>query len=131
MSSEPCALVVDDDILILMHGSDILADAGFRTLEASNGDDAIAMIDEKGERIVLLFTDVQLRGATDGFALARHVAEHWPEIEIVVASGLVKPTAGDMPPKATFIAKPFSADIVFDHLRKRLPDDKKPAPLQV
>jgi len=130
MSHRPHAIVVDDDILTLMHASDILADAGFATIEASDGDDAIALIDERSDDIVLLFTDVQMPGSINGFALACYVAEHWPQIEIVVASGLVKPMTGDMPAKATFIGKPFSTEIVLDHLRRRLPDDKKPAPLR-
>ena len=126
VATEAYALVVDDDLLILMHTSDILADAGFRTLEASNGDDAKALIDEKGASVTLLFTDVQMPGSIDGFALARHVADHWPDIEIVVASGLLKPQPGDMPARGTFIAKPFSADVVRDHLRRTLPEGKRP-----
>jgi hypothetical protein len=35
-----------------------------------------------------------------------------------------------MPEKATFIGKPFSAAIVHEHLRAKLPDGKKPEPLK-
>lgn len=35
-----------------------------------------------------------------------------------------------MPPKATFISKPFSASMIHDHLRDILPDGKKPKPLK-
>lgn len=129
-STLPFALVVDDDTLILMNASDILSDAGFRTLEASDGDRAKEIIDSKGESIVLLFTDVQMPGSTDGFGLARYVTEHWPDIEIIVASGNVKPRPGDMPEKASFISKPFSADLIHAHLRETLPDGKKPEPLK-
>ena len=130
VSTVPFAVVVDDDTLILMNASDILSDAGFRTLEASNGDQAKDIIDDKGESIVLLFTDVQMPGSTDGFALARYVAQHWPDIEIVVASGRVKPGPGDMPEKATFLSKPFNAQTIHEHLRETLPDGKKPEPLK-
>ena len=130
VSTVPFAVVVDDDTLILMNASDILSDAGFRTLEASNGDQAMEIIEDKGESIVLLFTDVEMPGQTDGFALARHVAQHWPDIEIVVASGRVKPDPGDMPVKATFLSKPFNAEAIHEHLRQTLPDGKKPEPLK-
>ena len=66
----------------------------------------------------------------DGFALARHVADQWPWIEIVIASGRITPNEGDMPDKATFIGKPFSSEMVHDHLRDKLPDSKKPEPLK-
>lgn len=130
VSTDPFALIVDDDAFILVHIRDILEGAGFRVLEAENGDAAIVILGEQGETITLLFTDVEMPGSTDGFALAHHAAVHWPEIEIVVASGRVKPRDSDLPDKATFIGKPFSAQIVRDHLRDKLPDGKKPQPLK-
>ena len=129
-STIPFALVVDDDPIILMDASGILEDAGFRTHEADNGDAAIVMLPEYAHTITLLFSDVEMPGDTDGFALARHVAELYPWIEIVIASGRVKPEDGDMPEKATFLGKPFSAPMVHQHLRNTLPAGKKPEPLR-
>lgn len=129
-STIPYALVVDDDPIILMNTCDILEDAGYRSYEADTGEDAIPTLTTKAETITLLFTDVEMPGALNGFQLARLVDERWPHIEIVVASGRIKPEDGDMPAKATFIGKPFSAEMVHDHLRKTLPDGKKPEPLK-
>ncbi|MGK6324624.1 response regulator [Sphingomonas sp. DT-51] len=129
-STIPYALVVDDDAIILMDACGILEDAGFRTHEADNGDAAIIMLPEYAHTITLLFSDVDMPGDTDGFALARHVAELYPWIEIVIASGRVKPEDGDMPEKATFLSKPFSAPMVHQHLRDILPDGKKPEALR-
>lgn len=116
----PYALVVDDDAM----------EAGFRCLEASTGDEAVEVLKKHDDSITLLFTDVEMPGSMNGFALARHVAKHWPDVEIVVASGRISPADGDMPEKATFISKPFSADLVHNHLREKLPDGKKPEPLK-
>lgn len=69
-------------------------------------------------------------GDTDGFRLARIVAERWPHIEIVVSSGRLKPEDGDFPAKAAFISKPFSAGVVHEELRWLLPDGRKPEPLR-
>lgn len=126
----PIALVVDDDPMILMQACDILEDAGFTYKDAEHGDAAKLLLCEIGNEVTLLFTDVEMPGETNGFALARHTAEHWPEIEIVVASGRQSPQDGDLPAKATFIAKPFSSDLVHSHLREKLPDGKKPQPLK-
>lgn len=123
------AVVVDDDVLILMHTSDVLADAGFETIEVSDGDEARLVFDERGHEIALLFTDVQMPGSTDGFALARYVAECWPRVEIVVASGRLRPGPDDLPEGATFIGKPFGADLIRDHLRRTLPQERWPGPL--
>ena len=130
LSTMPYALVVDDDPLIMMDTTGILEDAGFRFYEAMDGDEAKRILATNWENIVLLFSDVDMPGATNGFALARHVAEHWPAIEIVIASGHVLPKAGEMPDKATFIPKPFNKQMVHRHLRKMLPDNKLPDPLK-
>ncbi|MBB3349663.1 response regulator [Sphingomonas sp. BK069] len=129
-STNPYAIVVDDDPLILMDVCGILEDAGFRTHEADHGDAAILMLPKFAHTITLLFSDVDMPGDTDGFALARHVAETYPWIEIVIASGRLRPEDGDMPEKATFLSKPFSATTVHGHLRQTLPDGKKPEPLK-
>jgi len=130
VSTKPYALVVDDDALILMHACDILEDAGFRFYEAGTGDEAKSLLDDVAANVTLLFSDVEMPGETDGFALARHVSEAWPWIEIVIASGRITPGKDDLPAKATFIPKPFNNEMVHDHLRRTLPDKKKPEPLR-
>ncbi len=128
--SIPYALVVDDDGLIRMDAMDILQEAGFRTFEASDGDKAIALLAREHTLIFLVFTDVQMPGSRDGFAVARETAQRWPHIAIVVASGQAHPGPGDMPEGARFIGKPFTAELVQDHLKEILPDGRKPAPLR-
>jgi DNA-binding NtrC family response regulator len=129
-ASNPIAIVVDDDFLIRMDAVSILEEAGFDTRDAENGDRGLALVEEAHGEVELLFTDVQMPGEMNGFALAREVAHRWPHIGIVVASGAMKPGRGDMPDGATFIAKPFSADLVHDHLTKVLPEHRQPQPLR-
>ena len=129
-SSQPYALVVDDDGLIRMNAMDILEEAGFRTFEASDGDSAMALLECQNALIVLLFTDVHMPGSRDGFAVARETARQWPHISIVVASGEAKPGPGDLPEGARFVGKPFSAAMIHNHLAEILPDGQKPEPLR-
>lgn len=126
----PFAVVVDDDFLIRTDAAEILRTAGFRVLEAEHGDAAHALMETRHQDVVLLFTDVQMPGRLDGFALARAVAKAWPHVSIVVASGRSKPGPGDMPDKARFVGKPFSAEMVHAHLHEILPDGQKPEPLK-
>ncbi len=130
ISDAPYALVVDDDFLIRMEAIEILEQAGFQVLDAEHGDAALDLLKARHPEVVLLFTDVQMPGELDGFALSRSVAASWPHISIVVASGHVKPGPGTMPDKARFIAKPFSAMVVHAHLQEILPDFRKPEPLR-
>ena len=128
--SAPHALVVDDNFLIRMDAQDILEQAGFQVLAADHGDAAFELLRIRHPDVVLLFTDVQMPGTLDGFALARGVSVSWPHISIVVASGHVRPEPGAMPDKARFVAKPFSAALVHAHLMEILPGSQKPDRLQ-
>jgi DNA-binding response OmpR family regulator len=126
----PFALVVDDDALILMDASDILSDAGFRPLEASDVDAAEILLVEYAAEITLLFTDVQMPGTRNGFDLARMTAERWPDIGILIASAVADPHPELMPKGAIFVRKPFSQDVIYDRLQALLPEGKKPEPLK-
>lgn len=126
----PYALVVDDDDVLRMDVAEILEQAGFETLEAPDGDEAIVVLEQHHLNVTLLFSDVEMPGSRNGFALAREVAVRWPSISLVIASGRLSPGPGDLPEGAHFISKPFSAEMVHGHLREMLPDDIKPAALK-
>lgn len=108
---QPIALVVDDEPLILMNTAEMVADEGYAIVEASTADQAYAFL-EKHSSLQLLFTDVQMPGKLDGFALANAVAERWPHIRVIIASGAAQPAMNEIPANATFIPKPFSAQLV-------------------
>lgn len=127
----PFALVADDDALIRMDAVDILETAGFRVYEAADVSQALAILEEAGDSIQLLFSDVQMPpGELNGFDLARKCAARWPHIGILVSSGMLKPEPGDLPSGAMFVGKPFTADVIYDRLQELLPDGKKPEPLK-
>ena len=126
----PYALVVDDDGLLRMDPAEILEEAGFRTLEAEDGDAAILVLEQHHLDIVLMFSDVEMPGSRDGFALAREAAAQWPHVALVIASGRRHPAPGEMPEGACFIGKPFNAEMVHGHLQEILPDNRKPEPLR-
>lgn len=128
--NSPVALVVDDDALICMDACSILEDAGFEVLDAPDVERALSLLREHHPRLTLLFTDVHMPGAHDGFHLAREVARCWSHISIVVASGQAVPAPGDMPTGARFIGKPFSSALVHDTLRQTVPEHRQPKPLR-
>ena len=45
----------------------------------------------------------------NGYDLAWEVHRRWPSVAIVIASGRKWPEQGDLPPGATFLAKPYSS----------------------
>lgn len=129
-SHQPFALVTDDDAMIRMDACAILEDAGFQALEAATGDEAVTVLEAHAGKVRLLFTDVQMPGTRDGFALARETARRWPGIKVLVASGQMKPQPGELPEGAVFIDKPFSAEVVHTRVKELFPDGERPKPLQ-
>jgi CheY-like chemotaxis protein len=107
----PIALVVDDEPLILMDTCDLITDAGFYVIEANTADEAFAFLNDHSS-LQLVLTDIQMPGSMDGIQLAREIADRWPHIKIIVASGAVKPAEGVLPASATFMSKPISVDLV-------------------
>jgi FixJ family two-component response regulator len=93
-----------------MDTAEILKHAGFDVEEASNSDEALRKLNGGGYRLGALVTDVQMPGAINGYALAKQVHLLFPQAAIVVISGVVRPSPGDMPSNATFLAKPVTSE---------------------
>ena len=129
----PVILVVEDEALVRFAAVGMLEDAGFRIIEAANGDQALELLAADSD-VQLLFTDVNMPGATDGLSLARQVRGRWPHIDIMVVSArrLAQPEA--LPSGSRFEQKPYSPDAVVRHAREltsaargRLPGGSHPA----
>lgn len=124
--SDPIALVVDDEPLILMDTADIVACAGYHVIEARSADEAFELL-AKYRSVKLVMTDVQMPGTMDGMALARYVGEHWPEVHVVVASGAVTPKDDELPQGARFLGKPLNQALVLETLQE-LERESEPRP---
>jgi CheY-like chemotaxis protein len=105
-------LVAEDETLVRLLANDILTEAGYRVLEARDGQEALTIL-QVHPNIQALFTDVSMPNL-DGVSLARIVSERWPEIGIVVTSARALPS--ELPGQARFLSKPYSADAVLDEL---------------
>ena len=102
-------LIVEDEVLIRLLAADDLRARGFGVLEASNADEAIAVL-QSGAPIDLVFTDVRMPGSMDGFALARFIHARRPELKLIITSGAAlssSPESDDV-----FIRKPYDLNLV-------------------
>ena len=99
-------LVVDDEPFVRMDMAEVLRQAGFDVEEASNSDEALAKL-RGGYPLRALVTDLQMPGTMNGYGLAKLVHKLFPQAAIVVNSGVVRPSLGEMPSNATFLAKPI------------------------
>lgn len=108
---KPVVLVVEDEPILRLHAVDIVEDAGFEVLEASNADEAIEILNARGD-IRVVFTDIDMPGSMDGIRLAAAIRDRWPPIELILTSGHVKLGDSDIPERGLFFSKPYrTADI--------------------
>jgi len=102
----PVVLVVDDEPLIRMYAVDVLEDAGFSVVEAANAEEALAQLSRHPE-ITVLFTDINMPGELDGLDLAREVHRRRPHVQLIIASGKMRPSCEEIPDDGRFFIKPY------------------------
>ena len=53
-------------------------------------------------------------GPIDGMQLAELVSVTWPAMRVLIASGHIRPLAGEIPARSRFLPKPSSCDMLED-----------------
>lgn len=112
-------LVVEDEMVLRMRAVDIVEDAGFTAVEATNADQAIKVLEARSD-ISLLFSDIQMPGSIDGLKLAHAVHERWPEIKIILVSGQINPSDDEKPQDSRFFGKPIDSKQMIAELQNMI-----------
>jgi CheY-like chemotaxis protein len=99
-------LVVEDEFLSRLHAVNLVEDAGYKAIEASNSEEAIAILEARKD-IRIVFTDVDMPGTMDGLKLAHAIRTRWPPVELIVTSGHFNLSDADMPERGRFFPKPI------------------------
>ena len=109
-------LIVEHNELLKLLTADIMQDAGFVVLQASDADEAVTILESRSE-IALLLTSVIMPGITDGMDLAHMVCKRWPAIKTIIASGQRRRIGYDLPKDTRFFLKPYDAQIMISEIR--------------
>ena len=115
-SDRPVILVVEDEFLIRTATADAISDAGFEVLEAGTGEEAIAVLESRGD-IRVVFTDIRMPGSIDGAKLAHAIKQRWPPVSVMATSGHVALETLNLPAGTLLFPKPYSAEDVAWTLR--------------
>ena len=99
-------LVVEDDFLNRLHAVNLVEDAGYIAVEASNADEAITILETRKD-IRIVFTDIDMPGSMDGLKLAHAIRERWPPIELILTSGHFDLSHDEIPERGRFFPKPY------------------------
>lgn len=114
-------LVVEDDILVRMPIAQYLRECGYKVIEAANADEAMHVLLHKDTVVHLVFSDIEMPGAVDGFGLAKWIRENRSDLDVLLAGTLSRAVknAKDLCAQGP-VPKPYEAQAVHDHIRRLL-----------
>ena len=122
-------LVVEDEEAIRSLMREILADAGYRVLEARNGPAGVAVL-QSSERIDLLITDVGLPGGLNGRQVADAGRAARPDLKVLFVTGYAANAAvgaGHMEAGMAVLTKPFNILDLERRVREMIGAERTPA----
>ena len=119
-------LAVDDEAMLLELTRESLEALGYRVLTASDGRQALALLD-KEPSIDLLFSDVVMPGGINGYELAEQAASKRPELKVLLTSGYTEKVMaknGSVRFNENLLSKPYSRADLAKRVRAILDADK-------
>jgi two-component system, cell cycle sensor histidine kinase and response regulator CckA len=117
-------LVVEDQKAVRSYTKAALMQYGYKVIEASCGDEAIAVSKQHSGEILLLLTDVVLSGM-NGNELSERLKEFRPNLKVIFTSGHTADVIthrGVLNRGVAFLAKPFSPNELATKVRDVLAD---------
>jgi len=114
-------LVVEDDILLRLSIAAYLRDCGYRVIEAADADEAVLVLEQPALEVDILFSDVEMPGAMDGFGLAQWTRANRPGLDIILAGSVPRAVnaAATLCEEGT-VPKPYEPQAVHDRIRRLL-----------
>jgi len=109
-------LVVDDEAMIRTLAGRLLCEEGYQVVEASSGEEALAVLAARGG-IRLVVTDLVMPGMS-GFELIERVRRDHPRVEILVTSGYADGLAGRE--DLDVVNKPYTPEVLAARVRGAL-----------
>ncbi|UMY15777.1 response regulator [Methylobacterium organophilum] len=106
---KPVILVVEDQPDERFLAAEMLEETGFAVIEAETAERALAILNDRGEEVDVVFSDVRTPGSIGGFELARIIGVTWPRVRVLLTSGEAGDQPSDLRVSATFIPKPWRA----------------------
>ena len=113
-------LLVEDDRSVRVTASAVLRRAGYKVLEATDGNEALAVCRDPQHRLDLVLTDVVMPNM-GGRELAAALRTESPDLPVILMSGYTRDASilsGD--PGLAFLEKPFTTESLTHRVRQAL-----------
>ena len=115
-------LVVEDELAVRRLASRVLRARGYRVLEASDGVEALQLMDRLGGGLDLVLTDIIMPGLS-GPALVQRLLPATPELKVLYITGYSEEAIrqhGMLPAGGALLEKPFTAHQLAERVREAL-----------
>ena len=114
-------LLVEDEVLVRAPIAQYLRDCGYRVIEAVNAEEAMTVLLHEETVVEMVFSDIEMPGAVDGFGLAKWIREHRPGLDVLLA-GTINRTVENAKQLCAegAVPKPYDAEIVHNHIKRLL-----------
>jgi CheY-like chemotaxis protein len=114
-------LVVEDEVLLRLVIAQYLRDCGYRVIEAADADEAMLVLGQPELALDVLFSDIDMPGSMDGFALAQWTRSKRPGVEVMLTGSVPRAVnaATNLCEEGT-MPKPYEPQSVHDRIRRLL-----------
>jgi CheY-like chemotaxis protein len=114
-----CILVVEDNEQVGAFSTQMLAELGFDTRWAPNGEAALQMLAAEPAGYDAVFSDVVMPGMS-GIDLAREIRRRSPRLPVILTSGYSHVLASEGSQGFELVQKPYSAEEIIHVLRRAI-----------
>jgi DNA-binding NtrC family response regulator len=115
-------LVVDDEPGLRRLACQTLERAGYATIEADDGSQALKVLEQHGGELALVLSDIRMPNL-DGIELEQICRERWPRLPVMLMSGEVtREWVGRLARQDAYpvLRKPFHGDTLLEMVRSVL-----------
>jgi DNA-binding NtrC family response regulator len=99
-------VVVEKDELQRSLVTVLLEESEMNVIQCDSAEAAVSVLDQSGEGISMVFTDLELAGRMDGIELAAIAKARFPDLHVIVTSGGSRHRR--LPEGTTLMVKPWS-----------------------
>ena len=115
-------LVIDDEPVIRMLISEVLAEGGYSGIMAADGAEALKIL-QSGATVDLLIADIGLRDGMDGLQVAEAAVRLQPDLKVMFITGYGERVAGGIGEQnigRQVVTKPFALDALARKIREMI-----------
>ena len=118
LTGTECILLVEDEDAVRTFSQRALANKGYDVICAENGEAALEIYEQEGQKTIdLLITDVVMP-SMDGPTLAQRIRQHSPNMKIIFMSGYTEDKLKDyMGDNIFFLPKPFTLKVLAEKVK--------------